>query len=211
MFTRPIKAASRFALFAATLGFAGPAPQVKPFIAYHDGEKIVFSPVATGTRRLASLGPWNLGERLKEGKPLDTRLNLYVVFPGSQYHSGAHPQYDHNLIVNKYTVDGKAREWDIFYCMVLDPSLTADLRSEGDLLMAAHETFHPADLFDVSDIPSRAVLEEKMGVRTMADLRKLRRKNRGLPRLIIVPARLAVRARAEQQDVTITHFLPAPR
>ena len=205
MYTRHAKTVSKIALLLSTLGFAAPLASVKPFPAYHDGEKVVFSPEHTGTNRMASFGPWNLGERLSEGKPLDNRLNLYVVVPGGQYHSAARPEYDHNRIVNKYTVDGKVREWDIFYCFVIDPALNNDLRSETDLLMAAHQTFVPADLFDVSDVPANSMMSEKLGVTSLADLRRYRRKDGGLPRVLIVPAHLAVRATAEQPDVVITH------
>ena len=185
---------------------AAPIASVKPFPAYHDGEKVVFSPEHTGTNRLASFGPWNLGERLSEGKPLDNRLNLYVVVPGGQYHSAAKPEYDHNRIVNKYTVDGNVREWDIFYCFVIDPALNRDIRSENDLLMAAHQTFIPAEVFRISDAPSNSMLAEKLGITSMSEMRHYRRKDGGLPRMLIVPARLAVRATAEQPDVVITHF-----
>jgi hypothetical protein len=199
------KTITKLALLAGTLGFAAPVGTVKPFPAYHDGEKVMFAPEHTGTNRMASFGPWNLGERLSEGKPLDNRLNLYVVVPGGQYHSAARPEYDHNRVVNKYTVDGKVREWDIFYCFVIDPSLSNDFRSETDLLMAAHQTFVPPDLFDISDVPANSMLAEKLGVTSMAELRHYRKKGRGMPRVLIVPARLAVRATAEQPDVIITH------
>jgi hypothetical protein len=200
------KTISKFALLVSTLGIAAPIASVKPFPAYHDGEKIVFSPEHTGTNRLASFGPWNLGERLSEGKPLDNRLNLYVVVPGGQYHSAAKPEYDHNRIVNKYTVDGAVREWDIFYCFVIDPELNRDIRSENDLLMAAHQTFTPAEAFRIGDAPAKSMLAEKLGITSMSELRHYRRKGGGLPRILIVPARLAVRATAEQSDVIITHF-----
>lgn len=154
---------------------------------------------------MASFGPWNLGERLVQGKPKDTRLNLYLVVPGNQYRSANHPEYDHNRVVNKYTVEGKMREWDIFWCFVLDPALTSELRSEGDLLMAAHQTFRPADLYDLSDIPGNALMSEKLGIRSMADLRRFRRKDSSLPRVLILPAGLAVRATAEQQNVNLSH------
>lgn len=200
---------SKLALIGAGLAVASPSPApVKPFTAYHDGDAIVFTPEVTGTQRLATFGPWNFGERLSEGKPSDTRLNLYVVVPGRQYRSQAQPEYDHNRIVNKYTVDGKVRDWDIFYCFVIDPTLSADFRSESDLLVAAHQTFKPADLFDLSDIPSSEMMAEKLDVHSMADLNKYRRKKRTLPRLLIVPARLAVRGTAELPDVSVTH--PAP-
>jgi hypothetical protein len=200
-----IETLSRVALVAAGLAFTGSAlPPVKPFTAYHDGSAILFTPEVTGTQRLANFGPWNLGERLSEGKPVDGRLNLYVVVPGTQYRSPAHPEYDHNRIVNKYTIDGKPREWDIFYCLVLDSRLQGDIRSESDLLVAAHQTFRPADLFDVSDMPASDIVQEKLGVNSVADLRKYRRKNGALPRLLIVPAGVAVRATAELPDVTIS-------
>jgi hypothetical protein len=206
-----IEAWSRVALFAAGLGFTGSAPPpLKPFTAYHDGAAIVFTPEVTGTQRLANFGPWSLGERLSEGKPLDNRLNLYVVVPGTQYRSAAHPEYDHNRVVNKYTIDGKAREWDIFYCLIIDSSLKADFRSESDLLVAAHQTFRPADLFDVSDIPASEMMAEVVGVNSVGDLRRFRRKNRALPRLLIVPARLAVRGTAELPDVVITQPAAQP-
>lgn len=202
---RQIPGLTKALVVALGLGLSGAANvSTKPFNAYHDGEKIVFSPEATGTRRQATFGPWSLGERLREGKPQDKRLNLYLVVPGGQYRSAAQPEFDHNRVVNKYTIDGKPRDWDIFYCFVLDPTLKGDLRSESDLLMAAHQTFRPAALFEVRDIPSGAALKQKLNVTAMADLRKYRRKNGTLPRAIIVPAQLAVRATAEQPDVTLT-------
>jgi hypothetical protein len=39
----------------------------------------------------------------------------------------------------------------------------------------------------------------------MTDLKRFRRKDGTLPRLLILPARLAVRATAEIRDVIITH------
>jgi hypothetical protein len=202
---------SKFVLVAAGLAVTGSAPPpVRPFTAYHDGSAIVFTPEVTGAQRLANFGPWSLGERLTEGKPLDGRLNLYIVVPGTQYRSPAHPEYDHNRIVNKYTIDGKPREWDIFYCFVLDSRLQGDIRSESDLLVAAHQTFRPADLFDLSDMPASDMMQEKLGINALSDLRKYRRKNGALPRLLIVPAGLAVRATAELPDVTIVHPVSQP-
>lgn len=165
---------------------------------------MVFTPEVTGTRRMAKVGPWILGERLQDGKPMDKHLNLYVVLPGPQYRSHDHPEYDHTRIINKYTVDGEVRDWDIYYCFIIDPKLAGNFRRESDLLVAAHETFRPSGLH-ISDIPSGAIMREKMGVKSLADLRKYRRHGHELPRLLIVPAHVAVRATAELPDVTITH------
>jgi hypothetical protein len=204
--SRHIAGWSRFALVAAGLAFAAPSPTVvKPFTAYHDGDAIVFTPEITGRRHLATFGPWNLGEKLSDGKPIDGRLNLYVVVPGTQYRSATQPEYNHNRIVNKYTVDGKVRDWDIYYCFIIDPKLPNDFRSENDLLMAAHQTFRPAELFDVSDMPSGGMIREKLGINSMAQLGKYRRSKHTLPQVLIIPADLAVRGTAELPDVSITH------
>lgn len=201
---RHIKAFGSVGLVTVTLGLSGaPRRAPKPFLAYHEGENIIFSPEATGTHRNARLGPWDFGERLNRAdeKPRDKRLNLYVVVPGEQYRSPAHPEYDHNLVVNKYLVDGKPREWDIFWCFALDPTLKADLRGEHDLLMAAHDTFRLPENFQASQLAAGEVMKEKLSVNSVETLKRFRRKDGSFPRLLIVPAGLAVRATAEREPV----------
>ena len=132
---------------AAFVAGASMREVVKPFSVYHDGDDLIFTPETAGNHRLASVGPWNLGERVAEDKPVDKRLNLYFVAPGPQYHTQGKSEYDHNLVINKYTVDGKPRDWDVFWCFILDPTLRPDVRSERELLMAKHQTFRPAALF----------------------------------------------------------------
>jgi hypothetical protein len=204
MLRNHLRAISAVALTAA--GFAAVAamrPAVKPFSVYHDGDDLVFTPERAGTRRLASIGPWNLGERLSDDKPADKRLNLYVVVPGIQYRAPGKPDYDHNLVINKYTVDGKPRDWDVFWCFILDPTLRADLRSERELLIAKAQTFRPADLFEFKDVPAHSLMAERLSIKSMADLKRFRHKDGTLPRLLILPARLAVRATAEVRDWTV--------
>lgn len=168
---------------------------VKPISAYHDGTEIVFAPEVTSAGHLATFGPWTLGQPLLQEKPLDKRLNLYVVIPGRQHRSAAHAEYDHSLIVNILTED-KPREWDVYWCFVLDPSLQLDLRGEHELLVAAQQSFHPADLFDLEDVAGHEVLAEKVAVKSLPDLKRYGRKDGSLPRVLIVPARLALRATA---------------
>jgi hypothetical protein len=199
-------------LILATLAvcFAAAAPRrevIKPFSVYHDGDDLIFTPETAGSRRVASVGPWNLGERLGDDKPADKRLNLYVVVPGPQYRMPGKAEYDHNLVINKYTVDGKSRDWDVFWCFILDPTLRPDLRSERELLLAKHQTFRPATLFEFRDIPSHALMAERLSLKSMEDLRRFREKDGSLPRLLILPARLAVRATAEVRDTTV---IPTP-
>jgi len=201
-----MRAFSAAVLAAAALAVpAPPRETVKPFSVYHNGDDLVFTPETGSSRKLASVGPWNLGERLgNDDKPADNRLNLYVVVPGLQYRTPGKAEYDHNLVINKYTVDGKPREWDVFWCFILDPALRADLRSERELLIAKQQTFRPADLFDFKDVPSHMLMAERLGVKSMTDLRRFRHKDGTLPRLLILPARLAVRATAEVRDTTVT-------
>src|SRR5436309_394340 len=192
-----LRAVSTVAIVAAGLGAAASMREVvKPFSVYHDGDDLIFTPEMSGKHRLASVGPWILGERVAEDMPADKRLNLYFVAPGMQYRATGKSDYDHNLIVNKYTVDGKPRDWDIFWCFILDPTLRPDLRSERELLLGKHQTFRPATLFEFKDIPSHALMAERLSIKSMADLRRYRRADGLLPRLLIVPARLAVRATA---------------
>ena len=206
MLSRHVRAVSTIAIFAAGFGAAASMrPPVKPFSVYHNGDDLIFTPEPAGTRKLANVGPWSLGERLTDDKPKDKRLNLYFVAPGTQYRHHGKPEYDHNLIVNKYTVDGKPRDWDIFWCFILDPTLKADLRSERELLVAKHQTFRPDAQFEFKDIPSHALLAERISVKSLADMKRFRRKDGSLPRLLILPARLAVRATAEIRDEVVTH------
>ncbi len=187
---------------AAVVGMTGAARQeVKPFLVYHEGAYILFTPELTGSRRLAKFGPWDLGERLSssDDQPRDKRLNLYVVLPGGQYRSPDHPEYNHTLVVNKYTVDGKPREWDVFWCLVLDPSLQVDLRGERELLVAAHQRFRTEDKFQIRQVPAHAVMAEKLSVTTTEGLERFRHKDGSLPRLLIVPAHLALRATATRE------------
>ena len=210
MLQRHVRTVSAVVLAAA--GFAAAASSlrgvVKPFSVYHNGDDLLFTPEAAGTRKLAAVGPWNLGERLGDDKPADKRLNLYVVVPGVQYRAAGKPEYDHNLVINKYTVDGKPRDWDVFWCFILDPNLHADLRSERELLLAKHQTFRPSALFEFKDVPAHALMAERLGVKSMADMKRYRRKDGTLPRLLILPARLAVRATAEVRDVIVIQRPP---
>jgi hypothetical protein len=199
---RHIRALSQVGLVAAAVGLTASSRQeIKPLRVYHDGANVVFTPENTGSQRRAKFGPWDLGERLSasEEKPRDKRLNLYVVLPGEQYRSPDHPEYDHNLVVNKYLLDGKPREWDVFWCFSLDRSLPGDLRSERELLLAAHQSFHPDESYQFQDVPAATLISEKLSVHTVEGLDRFRRKDGSLPRLLIVPAHLALRATARRE------------
>ncbi len=200
MLTSKFHRLSKLGILAATLGLAAPLQNPnKPITAYYESTNVLLTAEDAGSRQLASLGPWVFGPRLEEGKPLDKRLNLYVVIPGKQHRSPASPEYDHTLIVNALTQDNP-REWDIYWCLVLDPKLREDFQSERELIVAAHETFRPADLFDLEDVPSRDVLAEEFGASTLEDMRRYRHKDGSMPRLLILPARFAIRATVQMPE-----------
>jgi hypothetical protein len=194
--TLNMRALTTAMLLWAALGSSGSPPDpAKPLSAFHDGAEVLFTPQSEGTGPMASFGPWTLGQPLREEKPLDKRLNLYVVVPGKQYRTPARAAYDHSLIVNTLTED-KPREWDIYWCFVLDPAFQGDLRSEHDLLVAAQQSFRPADLFDLEDIFGHEAMADKIGARSLTDLKRYRHPDGLLPRVLMVPARQALRATA---------------
>lgn len=205
MLTSTIQKLAKIGILAATVSLAAPLPEgTRPLSAYYESTSIQFVPeLAVAKTSAATLGPWTFGTRLKDGKPLDKRLNLYVIIPGHQYRSSNSPEYDHNLVVNALTHD-KTREWDIFWCFILDARLTSDFRSEHDLLNAAQQSFVPAELFDIEDIPGHEALQEKTGVQSLADLQRYRRKDGGLPRVLILPAHIAVNGTAESPSTEDT-------
>ncbi|MDP9268347.1 MAG: hypothetical protein M3P27_08505 [Acidobacteriota bacterium] len=143
-----------------------------------------------------TLGPWRLGTRVLDTKPRDQRLNLYIVAPGTQYHLDGAEDFDHNAIINALPEPGKSREYDVYWALVLDPHLHTDFRNERDLIVAAQASFVPGDLFEFEDVPAAAFLRNFLKLGSLEDLQRYRRKNRALPRVIIVPAGLAITAAA---------------
>lgn len=169
--------------------------------AYFEGKLVKFqiAPVEKGQRTFM-LGPWQFGARIADNKPRDKRLNLYLVAPGKQHEAEGFDHFDHNDVINAIPENGKIVEWDVFWAVVLDPKLKADLRNEHDLLEQAQRRFVPGDLFEFDDIPGREFLRAFLKTDSLARLEKHRGRDRSLPRLIIVPAGFAVRASVEVPD-----------
>ncbi|MFB3916409.1 MAG: hypothetical protein ACE14M_06755 [Terriglobales bacterium] len=173
--------------------------------AYYDGDVVSFIPetihyrfTPRPLRRRQSdftVGPWYVGSLLADRKPKDSRHNLYIVSPGTQYHQVDAEEYDHNEIVNDVSKGDKAVEWDIYWAVVLDPGLRSDFRSERDLILAAQESFVPGDLMDFSDIPGEGFLRAFLHIGSLEGLSPYRRTDGTLPRLIIVPANRVILGR----------------
>lgn len=183
------------ALVLFTFATAVSQQQAVTVAAYHDGEtlRVTFQ---RGVRPL-TVGPWTLGTPLRRtavGKPekiSDRRKTIYFAVRGSQ-HRSENAAYDHNLIVNVVPADEAVEaEADLFWVIELDPRLQSDLKTEAELIVLAQERFMPGDLFAVEDAPGGALLRDKLGVTSLADLKKYRLADGTLPRLLIVPANMA--------------------
>jgi hypothetical protein len=147
-------------------------------------------------QRPFTIGPWQFGTRVSDRKPRDKRLNLYLVAPGTQHHAAGYEDFDHNDVLNALPPADAVVEWDVYWAIVLDPTLRQDLRSEQDLIVKAQEGFVPGDLFEFQDIPGQAFLRAFLGIDSLDGLAPYRRRDGRLPRVIIVPAGFAIRARA---------------
>jgi len=165
--------------------------------AYYDGEavRLQLAP-GRGGGRMMRVGPWHFGPSI-DSRPRDRRLNLYLVFPGTQHRAPGWSPYDHNCILSGLPEGEEAREWDVYWAIVLDPDLREDFRSERELLLAAQANFLPPDLLEFDDLPAEGFLRAQMKVDSLPELARFRHKDGTLPRILILPARFAVRASAE--------------
>jgi hypothetical protein len=102
--------------------------------------------------------------------------------------------YDHNDIVNHLPADGSPEEWDVYWAVVLDPSLEREFRSENELLMATQKEFHPDERFRFDEMPAADFLRDIVKIGSLEALEKYRRPSGNLPQVLIVPADFAVRA-----------------
>ena len=182
------------ALWAGSPGVEAPHPASA---AYLRNQLVSFylAPVEKGQQPF-SIGPWQFGVRVSDRKPRDKRLNLYLVAPGTQHHAEGYEGFDHNDVINALPPADAVVEWDVYWAIVLDPELRQDLRSEQDLIVEAQEGFVPGDLFEFQDIPGQGFLRAFLEIDSLDGLAPYRRKDGALPRVIIVPAGFAIRARA---------------
>ncbi len=131
---------------------------------------------------------------LLRSKPHDDRPNLYIVAPGTQMHHDDEPGFDHNLVISALPTRPDPAEFDIYYAIILDPVMKDDLHDEREIILAAQQSFHPAEGFKFTDIPGVTSLRVSLSIRTLGELDGFRRADGALPRLIVVPARMFLRA-----------------
>jgi len=142
------------------------------------------------------IGPWRIFAHLLHEKPRDPHPNLYIVAPGMQYKSDTAGQFDHNEVISVLPLKSEPVEWDVYYAVVLDPTLHEDFRSERQLILATQNEFVPTDDMKFDELPGAAFLRRYLRVDSIEGLEPYRRADGKLPRLIIVPAKLSVKAAA---------------
>ncbi len=164
---------------------------------YYSGVELRFVPETPVRRtRVITVGPWTIGGRVGDGKPSDKRLNLYIVAPGKQYQLPGESEFDHNLIISALPKEDKQAEYDVWWALVLDPTLNADFQDEHELIIAAQGKFTPSHTFDVKQSPSFAFLQKYLKISDNTGLAEYFRDGT-LPRVLIVPAKFAVKAGVE--------------
>lgn len=169
---------------------------------YYDG-KLVEMKFAPGRAKVAGT-PWTVPTQTSREKPKDRHPNIYIVVPGTQYVEQGAEEYAHNEIVSVVPVTETAIDWDVYYAIVLDPTLHEDFHSEQRLILATQEDFDSGAEFDFEDIPGSAYLKNYLGIRSLDGLKTYRRSGNRLPRVIIVPAQLTVKASVVDPDVSDT-------
>lgn len=175
--------------------------------AYFNGDllKLHTGPYESGERTLV-VGPWNLGPRVPP-KPNDKRPNLYFVIPGTQREVDGTREYDNTEILS-YVPDDP-REFDVYWAVVLDPSLNEEFTSEKQLLMATQQTFTPDADFTFDKLPTAKFLESYLKISSFDKLDKYRRPDGSLPRVAIITAGFAVRLSVEKPEEKQADTTPA--
>lgn len=188
------------AAIAIAQPYAAPAPSHQVREAYYQGQLVSFEAERDSLiTRSFVVGQWRFGRRFS-AKPHDGRLNLYVTSPGSQYSVDGGAPYTFNCIVNALPNVGAEVEWDVYWAVVLDPSFANEIRTEQDLLLGTQAEFAPAQDFAIQKIPGRELLRRYLHVTTVNELDQYRRKSGELPRVLIVPAHVVLKASAGSQQ-----------
>ena len=171
--------------------------------AFFAGRAVKFqSPPEGKASRALVVGPWNFGDKVSPGNN-DMRPNLYFVFPGTQHRAEGRPDFDNNAVLSAVPKD--ASNFDVYWVVVLDPTVDQDFTSEQQIIVATQATFDPPENFPFEQIPSAGFLRTFLKVSDLAGLERFKRPDGDLPRVAIVPAKLTIKAlvdEIEQQTET---------
>jgi hypothetical protein len=165
--------------------------------AYFAGRVVKFHSEPANDGRALVVGPWNLGQKISPG-PSDKRPNLYFVSPGTLHRVAGKPEFDHNEVLSAVP-DGES-SFDVFWVVVLDPSVKEDFTSEQQIILATQQTFSPGENFSFDQIPSVGFLRTFLKIHDMEGLEKYKRPDGELPKVAIVRAGFTLKATAEEQQ-----------
>jgi hypothetical protein len=164
---------------------------------YFDGRPVELAFARARRAKTAfRFGPWELDAHVSHDKPRDPHPNLYIVAPGDQYTSEQVPAFNHTEIISTIPVKVEPREWDLYWAIVLDPALQETFHSERQLILATQDGFNIPSDFDLDSMPGITFLRDFLHVQTVDDLARFRRADGTLPRVIIVPAGVSIKATA---------------
>lgn len=169
--------------------------------AFYEGKRVRFDIASAKRGRMLRVGETSLGP-VARSKPSDRRPILYIVVPGGDREGFASAAF--NLIVNDLPRDDKPVIWDVYWALVLDPSVATDFTDERELLIATQGGFSPADSFRFDQMAAASVLRGQLNIESVEGLDRFRLPDGSLPRVLIAPAEFAIRARAVDPDT------PAP-
>lgn len=163
--------------------------------AYYDGRivSVKVDPLKKGDRPRV-VGPWYFGPRV-DPHPNDRRPNLYVVCPGSLHQIENNQEYDHNEVLSAAPQDES--DFDVWWVVVLDPSLKQQFHSEKELILAAQQEFRPAQDFSFDQIPGQSLLQQVLKIKDVDGLERFRRPDGSMSRIAIVNAHFSIRAHIE--------------
>lgn len=178
---------------------SGPAGKTVKTV-YLDGRAVGFEAApASLAGRGFEIGPWRFGRRIRDPKPRDERLNLYIVAPGTQYQVSGAAGFGFNCVINALSKPGAQPEWDIYWAVVLDPAMAqSDFRDEHDLIRGTEAEFLPPQGFALIQVPGHEMLRRYLKIESVEGMQRFRRKSGALPRVILVPSGSVLRARAEE-------------
>jgi len=192
------------ALAGAATVLAAQSGTPGPISAYADGKTFIFKPVS-GHGHVLKVGDTVLGHALADRKPQDSRPNLYVFAPGTQYDFQHPDAIQFSLVVSELPRSAEPVLWDVYWALLLDPGLhTETITSERKLLLATQETFLPNQPLRFDYVPAAPLLRAQLHIDSVEGLNRFRRPGGGLPRIVIIPANFVVRASVVDPDAPTT-------
>ncbi|MFL6301241.1 MAG: hypothetical protein ACJ71N_11615 [Terriglobales bacterium] len=163
--------------------------------AFYANQELQVEPVVEPGARNFNYGPWTLGSLVHDDKASDRRFNLYIIVPGAQHQSPPPgDEFNHSVLINSNDPPqgNRPTEWDVFWVVVLDPSLNREIKDERELLLLGQSYFLPNDLYEVEDAPGHDLLRQ-LSMTSLDDLARFRRSDGALPRVALLSAGAAVR------------------